>query len=819
MKRRRFPSAATTAALIGSLSHLATAMTPAHAQASSAEERLSSKSRGVEEIVVTARKRSENLLDVPLSINAVTAEQIQNASIDSVADLATQTVGFSYRQGFGRIGGGQAGGESNRPSIRGMANIVGQPNAAFFVDGIFVSGNPTSYNLTNVERVEVIRGPQSALFGRGTFAGAINFVTRQPSNEFEGKISAKLGRFDHQDISGFVSGPLIQDKLFGELSWRRYDFGGDYRNGISGKRDIGAQKTDSVGAKLYATPTDDLSVGFTFSYSRDRDLGYAEFFNGSNNNNCFLPQITGTVGTIPRSATRSPGYFCGEIELPDQFYYLNDAIRAADQWALEREVMRYSLNTSYDIGAWNLNYTGAYNESRNRQVIDVFVDGNINHGLTPVLLGAETSVHDWSSELRLSSPQEGRLRGLAGLYYYQEGNGSGVGSYNISANPATFGQIIPSVTQPAYGDDASGVSDWAVFGLIEYEATDRLTLTAEARYQEDRPKADLNQDGVAELRTKFSAFLPRLTARYELTDGANIYASVAQGNKPGGFNVVPLRNMIPADIARVFADGAEKYKEEKLLAYEIGYKNRLWDGRATLSAAAYYNDWTNQGLNVGYTYMRISPPLPQNFTRILSAGKSRVMGIELDATVRASDYLDFRLGYTYANAEILDFIDETDRDLHDTDGLIGNEATQGDPTGQLKGRKIPQTPEHQFILTGDFHVPLNSELSGFFRSDLAYESSRYAQVHNLAYTGDSYLLNLKLGVQSDHWQVALFVDNALQDETPMVITRSFTFDRLLVLPDAVLSAVGPNTRLTQFRDFRVAAPRKREYGLTATYRF
>mgnify|MGYP000323480095 CR=1 FL=1 len=168
MKRQRFPTAATTAVLIGSLSQLTTAMTPVHAQASSAEERLSSKSRGVEEIVVTARKRSENLLDVPLSINAVTAEQIQNASIDSVGDLATQTVGFSYRQGFGRIGGGQGGGESNRPSIRGMANIVGQPNAAFFVDGIFVSGNPSSYNLTNVERVEVIRGPQSALFGRGT---------------------------------------------------------------------------------------------------------------------------------------------------------------------------------------------------------------------------------------------------------------------------------------------------------------------------------------------------------------------------------------------------------------------------------------------------------------------------------------------------------------------------------------------------------------------------------------------------------------------------------------------------------------------------
>lgn len=123
---------------------------------------------GLEEVVVTARKKEERLLDVPLSIAAFSEEQIESAGLRSVADIAQQAPGFSFRQGFGRTGSGE-GGAGSRPSIRGMSNILGSANASFFIDGIYVSGNITSYQLDNLERVEVIRGPQSALFGRQTF--------------------------------------------------------------------------------------------------------------------------------------------------------------------------------------------------------------------------------------------------------------------------------------------------------------------------------------------------------------------------------------------------------------------------------------------------------------------------------------------------------------------------------------------------------------------------------------------------------------------------------------------------------------------------
>ena len=230
-------------------------------------------SGGLEEIIVTARKREENLMEVPLSISAITELQIERSGINNMSDLATQTVGFSYHQGFGRLGSGQGGGASNRPSIRGMSNILGGPNTGFFVDGVYVAGNPSSYQLDNLERIEVIRGPQSAQLGRGTFAGAVNFITRKPTNEWKGKVEATVGQYDHYEGTGYVSGPIIEDKLFAEVNARYYSFGGDYKNAVTGKRDIGDQKSKNIGGKIVANPTENLTVEVNVGYSARPGFG------------------------------------------------------------------------------------------------------------------------------------------------------------------------------------------------------------------------------------------------------------------------------------------------------------------------------------------------------------------------------------------------------------------------------------------------------------------------------------------------------------------------------------------------------------------
>lgn len=805
MKKDRLLSTVAIAAAVAAF-QVPTSL-PVHAQQQSAQA-----SVGLEEIVVTARKRAENLLEVPLSITAFTMEDIEQSGMNSVSDIATQTVGFSYKQGFGRLGSGNGGGASNRPAIRGQSNVLGSPNASFFLDGVFISGNPSSYQLDNLERIEVIRGPQAALFGRGTFAGAINFVTRKPTNEFTGKVEATVGQHGHYEGTGYVSGPLIEDKLFFELSGRYYNFGGDYFNQVTQKKDINDQKTKNVGGKIYATPTEDLSIEVNVGYSHDQDLGFADFFNGNANNNCFLPALTTPFAGIPRSTTRSQGYFCGEVEIPNQFFYFNDAIQASGEWGSERKVWRSNLTIDYDIGDWTLHSVTAYNQSEDNQLIDSFVDG-VRRAAATTLSGGRSSVKDWSQEVRLQSPQEDRVRGLVGGYYYKEGNGSGF-TRNVSVVSATLGQT--TITAP-YADDASEVSNAAVFALIEGELTDSLTASLEGRYQSDKVSADYTRNGSIDDSKTTKTFLPRGTLRYELDDASNVYGTVARGNKPAAYNVIPT-NITAASLAAYFAANAQNYDEETSWSYEVGYKGAFADNRINLSSALFWIDWSNQTLTNGFPIQQTNGSFT-TAARLVNAGKSRVRGLELDANIRANEYFDFRIGYSYNQAKFRDYLDENEQNLRDTDGRIGNEATQGDSAGQVAGNKIPQTPAHQLILTGNFRMPVNDSIDAFFRSDLTYEGNRFAQTHNLAKTGDSYLLNLRTGVETGGWSVTLFVNNALQDKTPLVITRLFNFNAPLLIPDPLTTFAGQPLRFTFFRDFRVAAPRKRQFGVTAVYRF
>ena len=168
----------------------------------------------IEEIVVTARKREESLADVPLSISVFTAEEIKQRGMVTISDVAQATPGVSWTSY-------EAEGRGDSPSIRGMSTNTGDPtlqNARVFVDGVFISGSLFSTLLSDIERVEVIKGPQNALFGRATFAGAINYITRRPSNEFEGAIDLTAADHGETMVTGRIAGPIIEDTLLFKLN-------------------------------------------------------------------------------------------------------------------------------------------------------------------------------------------------------------------------------------------------------------------------------------------------------------------------------------------------------------------------------------------------------------------------------------------------------------------------------------------------------------------------------------------------------------------------------------------------------------------------
>lgn len=783
------------------------------------------------EIVVTARKREETLTDVPLTITAITEEQLDRANIDDVSDIAQQTPGLSFRQAFGRTGAGQGGDASNRPSIRGMSNILGTPNASFFVDGVYVSGNITSYQLDNLERVEVIKGPQSALFGRQTFSGAVNFVTRRPRNELSGKLKLTAGQYDHYEASGYISGAMVPDKVLFEVNARSYDFGGDYLNLDNGKRDIGDQSSRNIGAKVILAPSSSFEATVNVGFSKDIDKGFPIQLQGSINNNCFLPIISGTItvpglGAIPRALNRSTGYFCGEIEIPANYAWNIDEIEARGFNALRREVFRSSLKleASTDSG-FTFTSISAYNTSRNEQSYDNTYQPIPSPTIPITAFGPTISysqVRDISQELRVMTPQSAPVRALAGVYYYKEDDGQRR-SYNYQRNALYL------------LDTEDGVRNKAVFGLVEWDATDRLTLTAEARYQKERiigsneasvsaaatPAAPAVLPITAIREAKFSAFLPRFTGRFALTDDWNVYASAAKGNKPGGFNDLPT-NARQADIDFFLAEGLDTYDEETAWSYELGTKGSLFDKRAFFSLSGFYVDWTRQQLTRSEAYVTTANTAA-NAAFIQNAGKSRIRGAEFDVSGRLLDWLYMRFAYTFVDAKFLDFNDENTERVFDTDGIPSyladgvtrNPADTDIRDGQVRGNRLPQTPQHQFVISTDISRPVTEGLNAFWRSDFSYESKRYVQVDNLAHTGDSYLWNMSAGLERDNLTLQLYVENLLNDRTPAVVTRLIDTRRGFV---SIPNGLG-GRQSTFFRDFLISAPRKREIGASVTYRF
>jgi len=280
----------------------------------------------LDQITVTARKREERLQEVPISISAFSSDFIADAGMNSIHDVAEFTPNFSFRESFGRT--------FDRPVIRGMSNVLGGPNAGVFIDGIFVSGSISATELTNIERVEVIKGPQAALFGRSTFAGAINYVTRKPTNQFRGDATASVAERGERVFHSALTGPILDDELFFLLSARYYTYDGDFRNAGTGGGRAGGEQSWSVSASMTWEPLDRLDFTMRVAYSEDDDAHIPFRLQPSSFNNCF-----------PESEL---GFFCGEVQRFDEVELNLDVLGDP---GLNRDTIRSSLTANYDCGA------------------------------------------------------------------------------------------------------------------------------------------------------------------------------------------------------------------------------------------------------------------------------------------------------------------------------------------------------------------------------------------------------------------------------------------------------------------------------------
>ncbi len=840
----------TTAVL--SLAATATSWSASAQDASADDDALS-----LEEIIVTARKRSENLRDVPVAITAFTADAIQRSQIQDVQDLALLTPGFSFREGFGRA----TGGANNRPSIRGMSNILGSPNASFFVDGVYVSGPITSYDLNNVQRVEVVRGPQSALFGRGTFSGAVNFITARPGNEFKGRVMAEAGDHDHYELRGFVQAPIVEDKLAVEVNGSFYTFGGDFINNVNGRKELGDEETKMVGAKINWTPTDTLSVYVDMAYSEDRDRGFAYgLWNGGDDDestfgedqiNCFDP----APGFF--KPTRTRGYYCGEIDSFSSYYYDLSGTNGVTVDGVRRDSFRLTAIVDYDINGYTLTSLTGYTDFDFQNAFGAVNPG----GFASFGRGSQKY---FSEEVRLASPDDQRLRWLVGGYYFKDSEGD---DFDTSWNPLT--DPAPVDSDVVLVENESFIQNLAVFGSLDYDIMDDLVFSAELRWQEetihlagagfDDPLTPEALDNPGDL--VFRATLPRFALRYDVSEEVNLYASAARGNKPGGYNQAFYdADFDAADRANFVADGRGQFDESKVWSYELGSKGALFGGRVRYDASVYYIDWTAQPLTTSEALQQAGSDAQSTVSPILNAGTSEVKGFELELNARVTQGFDLRITYAYSDAEFTDYLDENFRDLQDTNGVFTGPAEPGqivdingdgvlerfdlstfsfvelpgveitgtredgrvdvvdntDPDGQTAGNQLPQTPKHMLTISPNFTYEVNDRMNLFMNVDYQYESRRFVQAANLAFVGGTNKINANIGFTWDDLRVTFYAKNLTKEDTPEVVTRLADFRQFFFIPSQVRTS---GIRGTFARDFAVTPPRQREFGIALSYDF
>jgi outer membrane receptor protein involved in Fe transport len=788
---------------------------------------------GFTEIIVTARKREESLQDVPLSIATLDASQLQGRGLTSDYDIANFTVGFRTLQQTGR--------DTDRPTIRGMGAPVsrGEPNASYFIDGVFVSGSISTAVTGAVERVEVLRGPQSAQFGRATFAGAVNYVTKKPTDTFKGEINGKAGTHDDHAVSGWASGP-IGDSTFSYLvsgSWSEY--GGQWRNELeegqagydsdsrlplrfflddapqqADNTKLGAEETTDLLGKLVWRPTDEAEVSLKYGFTKSDDSHFPNYL--ATDLNCNLP-YAGTEGE-PWFATTN-GDYCGKwsvdgrvnrINIPDfregVKYRFADILPSEDDPHPEdysiagqepgtyREQNRVLLEYVQDVAGFTLTTRGAWNKDDFEQLFD------LDHTETRAVWGLfhfnlQRDIEDRSLEFRIDSPGDLPVRYSLGAYWYDQDQENRQRSYLgpglVLTNLFVAGGTVTSDFSASTFTD---VSNKAVFGLLDIDLAEQWTLALEARYAKDEKSLNGGALGTCDpdeptvcspqqVDLDFSNFTPRITLRYQPTDALTLYFLTAKGNKPGDFN----REFFRAgnDPRAVMAGLGGCTPGVPVLvtpclpeSLAIVKEEEQWTYELGAKAS-----WLDGRLSTNLAAYYIDWQNQGLFTTVkILQNSGTYLTTTIIRNVGESEVQGIELENTFRATDNLSLI--ANYGYTDSRYVEGDDPGLLDSTGNgdISGKHVPNVPKHTLILGANVTAELAAGLTLFITPDFVLNSKRYTSANNFSWIGNDQTLNLRAGVQAERWTLTGYVRNLTDDNTPVAVLDFFNFGSVDIQP-------------------------------------
>lgn len=736
-------------------------------------------------IIVTARKREERLIDVPLSIQAFSAEGLQKAGINNLEDLTAFTPGLDYKsQSTGTV----AGRYLPATRFRGLVTISPLPSAqvgSLFVDGVYVLGGAQSIGLEDIERVEVIKGPQAAYFGRSTFGGAINYITADPADEFGGRVSAEYRpRYGSFRASGTIEGPLIDGVLSARLTASAFK-NGAYETATDGGQ-LGEETTDAFHASLLFTPTSDIKIKFRGSYIEDEDTApAATAIRFSQYSNCPI----GTPFTVldgagnSRDVTLQGNQWCGALPenvpvtsnttfltIPENTaeglaavdirdIFVNNSLGLSsvdnapflDHFGLRRHSLRLASTFEFTLSdAITMSGNAAYNEQDVRQIKDADFTDNPS-----VFVAPPNSFRDYSGEVKFNYDNDGPFRALGGVNYY---NQKVVGAFTNAVEVTnqifldTF--ATPFSVRVAGNGNSSNNSDEietiGVFGSVEYDILPILTVSLEGRYQVDKVT---NLGGSFENPTPAvgltsKEFLPRAIVTVRPMDDMTVYASYSEGTLPGLLNpnFIALPDADKDAIRAILPGIDDSIPPEALRNYEIGIKQNLLDGRLSYAIAAYYMEWLNIKSQVSFV-----PPGATGLKSAFISGSAEIKGIEFETSYSGDN---FELGVTgnYNQSKYTDFIEAG------AEALFGLTALEG---YRVDGNTLPLTPKWSGSFSATTFGSVSSEWDWYLRGDALYQGKTFTNSKNLAWVAAYTTVNAKLGFERDDLLIELFANNLL----------------------------------------------------------